>query len=126
MDLVVTTPGVSTATLRPTLESESRDGLLVIDRATRCGSTAVDPTGASRLRLAVSPCAVSLHAADRFRKRLAGGQSLSKRRSVDGVIVCQSRSDLPSDDRLERRFDCPVSVHTPTGEQGRRPRYSDR
>jgi len=51
MDLVVTTPGVSTATVRTALdsESESRDRLLVIDRATRCGSTTVDPTD-SRLR----------------------------------------------------------------------------
>ncbi|MEA1929930.1 MAG: hypothetical protein U9O06_00045 [Euryarchaeota archaeon] len=118
MDLVVTTPGVSTPALRPALESEPREGLLVIDRATRCGTTAVDPTTASRLRLAVAPCAVSLHAADRAQRRVD--------QSVDGVIVCQSRSDSPSDDRLETRFDCPVSVHTPTGEHSRRPRYSKR
>jgi len=126
MDLVVTTPGVSTTTLRPALESESREGLLVIDRATRCGSTAVDPTGASRLRLAVNPCAVSLHAADRFRKRLASGQSIAGSLSIDGVIVCQGQSNSPPEDRLAGRFDCPVSVHTPNGEHSRRPRYSKR
>jgi|AntRauTorcE11898_2_1112593.scaffolds.fasta_scaffold00022_32 hypothetical protein len=126
MDLVVTTPGVSTTTLRPALESESREWLLVIDRATRCGSTTVDPTSASRLRLAVAPCAVSLHAADRFRKRLASGQSIAGGLSIDGVIVCQGQSNSPSDGRLEGRFDCPVSVHTPNGENILHPRYSDR
>ncbi len=117
MDLVVATPGVSTATLRPTLESESREEPLVIDRATRCGATTVDPTTATRLRVAVAPCAVSLHAADRVRRR--------SEQSVDGVIVCRRRCS-PSDDRLERIFDCPVSVHTPTDEYSRRPRYSKR
>jgi len=105
MDLVVTTPGVSTDSLRPALESEPRDGLLVVDRATRCGMTAVDPTNTTRLRLAVAPCAVSLHAADRFRGRLADGES------VDGVLVSQREAMSASDGRLEARFDCPVSVH---------------
>ncbi len=117
MDLVVTTPGVSTATLRPALESESRDGLLVIDRATRCGATTVDPTTASQLRLAVAPCAVSLHAADRVRRCLE--------QPVDGVIVCRGRRS-PSESRLDDRFDCPVSIHTPNGDHSRRPRYSKR
>ena len=121
MDLVVTTPGVSTAVLRPPLESESREGPLVIDRATRCGSTTVDPTTASRLRLAVAPCAVSLHAADRVRRRLE--------QSVDGVIVCRghrSPSGSRLDERFDERFDCPVSIHTSNGDHVRRPRYSMR
>ena len=106
MDLVVTTPGVSTTTVRSALESEPREQLLVIDRSTRCGSTTVDPTTAVRLRVAVAPCAVSLHAADRFCKRFSGGHP------VDGVICCQRRRVSTPKTRLEARFDCPVSVHT--------------
>ena len=120
MDLVVTTPGVSTDILRPALESESGERLLVIDRATRCGSTTVDPTGASRLRLAVAPCAVSLHAGDRVRDRFLGSHS------VDAIIVCRESCGLPSDGQLEARFDCPVSVHVVSEESDCGLRYCKR
>ena len=118
MDLVVTTPGVETAQLRAELGSASTtDRQLVVERATRCGSTAVDPTHAARLRLAVVPCGVSLHAADRFCEQLAGGQS------VDGVIVPDKEGG--STHRLEDRFDCPVTVCN-AGKRGRRQYYSKR
>jgi hypothetical protein len=103
MDLVVITPGVETARLRTELGSASTaDPQLAFDRTTRCGSTTVDPTQATRLRLAVVPCSVSLHAADRFRDRLADGQS------VDGVIVSGQQGE--STHRLADRFDCPVTI----------------
>ena len=131
MDLVVTTPGVSTATVRTALdsESESRDRLLVIDRATRCGSTTVDPTDASRLRVAVAPCAVSLHSAERFCARFADGQSLAGpsaagNHPVDGIVVCQ-QGGASTEGRLESRFDCPVSA-LPVGDGLRRGRYCER
>lgn len=123
MDLVVTTPGVSTEGLRPTLESESSERLLVIDRVTRCGATTVDPTSAARLRVAVAPCAVSLHAAERFLHGLAAGQSGAEHQSVDGVIVCREQQQSPPAGRLKSRFDCPVSIHTTASDPEYHPRY---
>ncbi|ATW86956.1 hypothetical protein halTADL_0134 [Halohasta litchfieldiae] len=120
MDLVVTTPGVETAQLRAELGSASTsDCQLVVERATRCGSTAVDPIHATRLRLAVVPCGVSLHAADRFRERLAGGQS------VDGLIVRGGQRGSTVKRRLADRFNCPVTV-TSGRKRGRRQYYSKR
>lgn len=132
MDLVVTTPGVPTTTVRTALESESRDRLLVIDRATRCGSTRVDPTTARRLRVAVVPCAVSLHAADRFCARFAASHTLDESRPVDGshtldgIVVCQRRGSSAPAERLETRFDCPVSPLTVGVDREGRGRYCER
>lgn len=105
MDLVITTPGVNTALLRTGLDSSRQAALLVFDRATRCGSTTVDPTLAVRIRLAVSPCAVSLHAATRVRRRLGAiGQS------VDGVVVSRRSLGSQAKKQLTEWFDCSVSV----------------
>jgi hypothetical protein len=105
MDLVVTTPGVKTTPLRAALDPSPQAALLVFDRSTRCGSTTVDPTLAVRIRLAVAPCAVSLHAADRVRRRLAAtGQS------VDSVVVSCDRLGSNIRNWLSDRFGCPVSV----------------
>ncbi|MFW6320205.1 MAG: hypothetical protein ACOC0Z_00010 [Halohasta sp.] len=98
MDLVVTTPGVSTAPLRAAIQD--RGELLVFDRARRCGTTAVDPAEADRLRVAVVPCAVSLHAADRLRRRFERETGGEGRISVDGVIVAPAQSGSAAD-----RFD---------------------
>jgi len=104
MDLVVAAPGVETAQLRAELGSTPpSDRRLIVDRVTRCGSTTVDPTQATRLRLAVVPCAVSLHAADRFRDRLDGGQS------VDSILVREGWGGSTATRRLADRFDCPVT-----------------
>jgi len=106
MDLVVTTPGVETTRLQTHFDSEREAQFRTIARATRCGSLAVDPTLADRVRIAVAPCAVSLHAADRLCTRLA-----ECHHSVDGIIVCETRQESTlTDDRISAVFDDTVSV----------------
>lgn len=106
MDLVVTTPGVETIRLRTHLDSEPETQLRIITRATRCGSIPVDPMLSDRVRIAVAPCAVSLHAADRLRTWLA-----ECHHPVDGIIICETRQESTlTDDRITAVFDDTVSV----------------
>lgn len=106
MDLLVTTPGVETTRLRTHLDSEPEAQLRIIARATRCGSIPVDPMLSDRVRIAVTPCAVSLHAANRLCSRLA-----ECHHPVDGIIICETRQESTlTDDRISAVFDGTVSV----------------
>jgi len=101
MDLVVAAPGVSTDHLRNAL-SDDCGGLLFVDRLTRCGVPTAEPAAADRLRVAVTPCVSSLHAADRFRRRLPAGVC------VDAVLVAGA-GRRAVEAWADSRFACPVS-----------------
>lgn len=108
MDLVVAAPGVSTGRLSDTLRSDC-SGLLFVDRLTRCGLPTAEPATAVRLRVAVAPCVSSLHAADRFRRRLPAGVD------IDAVLVAGGgRQSVET--WADGRFGCPVvSVDSAAG-----------
>jgi len=113
MDLVVAAPGVPTERLRSALESD-HDGLLLVDRLTRCGVPTAEPAAADRLRVAVAPCRSSLHAADRFRRRLPVGVG------VDAVLIAgDGRRVVTEGGRnavrtwADGRFGCPIEAVEP-------------
>ena len=117
MDLVVAAPGVSIERLRGALADDRRGRLLFVDQLTRCGVPTAEPAAADRLRVAVCACVCSLHAADRFRRRLPAGVN------IDAVLVAGGDRQVVTEAGrrtvvawADGRFGCPVSQVDPAAD----------
>ncbi len=98
MQLIAVTPGVSMAAVRGR-NLASHHGLTLAIRVLPCGKLTREPPDFAAITVVVTPCAVSLHAADRLLKSLC---------NTDRFCEVRVRGDSALPAWLHTRFRVPV------------------